>query len=516
MIEGVAAGFVAALAWPNLLFLFLGTLLGVFAGAMPGLSSSVGLAILLPFTFGLDPTAALLTMVALYMAGQYGGSIAAIAIGVPGTPPAVATTFDGFPMTRRGEAGKALGVSIGASAFGGVFGTVVLMLAFGPLARGALAFGPAEYFALGVFGLSVVANMLGRSPVKGFVSVVVGLLLYVVGLDVLSGYPRFTFGTSALQDGFHLIPTLIGFFAVAEVMKLIGESRKAPGEAWAGGGDGGAAGPGGGDAGISGRLPTRKEWRRLLPSLLRGSTIGTVVGAIPGAGATIASLIAWNEEKRFSSRPEAFGTGILEGIAAPEAANNSSVGAAMIPLLALGIPGSASTAVLLGGLMVHGINPGPLLIVENADLVYTLYAGFLVAVCLMLAIGLLGIPLWIRILSLRTSTLTPLVLGISLVGAFALRQNLFDVWVALGTGVLGFVLLRRGIPLVPAILGLVLGPMVERNYRRALSLSGGDHATFLESPIALVLLVLAAASFVMPAVRRRLLEGRGGGPGAEA
>ncbi len=495
MIDGIGGGFSAALAPGNALFLLTGTALGVFAGAMPGLSSSVGLAILLPFTFGLDPTAALLTMVALYMAGEYGGSIAAIAIGVPGTPPAVATTFDGYPLTRRGEAGKALGVSIGASAFGGVFGTLVLMLAFGPLARAALAFGPPEYFALGVFGLSIVANMLGESAVKGFVSVVLGLLLYTVGLDVLSGYPRFTFGTVALQDGIHLIPTLIGFFAVAEVMKLIGES----GREGASGADDGPV--------VTGRLPAWREWKPLLPSVLRGSTIGTIVGAIPGAGATIASLIAWNEEKRFSRRPEAFGTGVLEGVAAPESANNSSVGAAMIPLLALGIPGSASTAVLLGGLMVHGINPGPLLIVENAELVYTLYAGFLVAVCMMLAIGLLGIPLWVRILSLRSSTLTPLVLGISVVGAFALRQNLFDVWVAVGTGILGFVLLRRGVPLVPAILGLVLGPMVERNYRRALSLSGGDHTTFLESPIALVLLLLAAASFVMPAVRRRLLAG---------
>lgn len=507
MIEGIVGGFAAALSLEHLVFLFLGTALGVFAGAMPGLSSSVGLAILLPFTFGLDPTTALLTMVALYMAGEYGGSIAAIAIGVPGTPPAVATTFDGYALTRRGEARRALGVSIGASAFGGVFGTVVLMVAFGPLARGALAFGPPEYFALGVFGLSVVANMLGESAVKGFVSVVLGLLLYTVGLDVLSGYPRFTFGTSALQDGIHLIPTLIGFFAVAEVMTLVGESGADAADRGAGAPESGASAR---REIASGRLPGWADWRSLLPSLLRGSTIGTIVGSIPGAGATIASLIAWNEEKRFSDDPEAFGTGVLAGVAAPESANNSSVGAAMIPLLALGIPGSASTAVLLGGLLVHGINPGPLLIVENAELVYTVYAGFLLAVCLMLVIGLLGIPLWVRILSLRSSTLTPLVLGVSLVGAFALRQNLFDVWIAVGAGGLGFVLTRRGIPLVPAILGLVLGPMVETNYRRALSLSGGDHGTFVESPIGLLLLLLAAASFVMPAVRRRLTAGAAG------
>lgn len=491
MIEGILGGFRAALGLENAFFLFSGTVLGVFAGAMPGLSSSVGLAIVLPFTFTLEPTHAFLMMVALYMGGQYGGSIAAIAIGVPGTPPAVATTFDGYALTKKGEAGKALGVSIISSAAGGVFGTIVLMLAFEPIARGALAFGPPEYFALGLFGLSIVANMVSESVVKGFISVILGLLIYVVGLDVLSGYPRLTFGSTTLFDGIHLVPTLIGFFAIAEVMKLIGRS-----------GPGHASGPP-----VSAGLPSWAELRGLVPTVLRGSTIGTLVGAIPGAGATIASLVAWNEEKRFSDRGDEFGTGMLEGIAAPESANNSSVGAAMIPLLALGIPGSASTAVLLGGFLVHGVTPGPLLIQENAALVYAIYAGFMIAVLMMLVVGLAGIPLWVRILSLRRSTLTPLVLGISVVGAFALRQSLFDVWIALGMGVLGYGMLAVGIPLVPAILGLVLGSMVETNYRRALSISGGSHMTFLEHPISLTLLLLTVASFAMPLLRRRLLRG---------
>ncbi len=495
MIEAVLEGFRVATTPEHLLFIVAGTLLGVFAGAMPGLSSSVGLAVVLPFTFTLEPTSAFLMMVALYMAGEYGGSITAIAVGVPGTPPAVATTFDGFTLTKQGKAGKALGTSIVSSAFGGIFGTVVLVLAFEPIARAALAFGPPEYFALGVFGLSIVANLVGGSAVKGFISAVVGLLLYTVGLDALSGHPRFTFGTTALLDGVHLIPTLIGFFAVAEVLKLIGDPS-----------DGYSA------TGVAGRLPTRSELRRLVPSMLRGSVIGTVVGSIPGAGATIASLVAYSEEKRSSDRSESFGDGVLEGVAAPESANNSSVGAAMIPLLTLGIPGSASTAVLLGGFMVHGMTPGPLLLTESPGLVYGLYAGFLVAVFVMLAVGLAGIPVWVRLLSLRTSVLAPLVLGISLVGAFALRQNLFDVWMALATGALGYALITVDVPLVPAILGLVLGPMVETNYRRALSLSGGEHLTFVDNPISLALLVLAAASFLMPLVRRRLMSGGGGGP----
>ncbi len=467
--------------------LLAGTGLGVFAGAMPGLSSTVGLALVLPLTFSLDPTPALLMMVSLYMAAQYGGSITAIAIGVPGSSPALATTFDGYPMSRSGEAGRALGISLFASVAGGVAGTILLMAALGPLARAALAFGPAEFFALGVFGLSMVANLVGRDAVKGVVSALLGLLCFMVGLDVLTGAPRLTLGTTALMDGLNLVPMLIGFFAIAEALTALyaGREAKTPGA-------------------ITGTLPRPAELLGLWPSILRGSAIGGVIGAIPGAGATIASIVAWNEERRASKRPEAFGRGAPQGIAAPEAANNACVGAAMIPLLALGIPGSASAAVLLGGLTVHGVSPGPLLLDEEASLVYALYAGFLVAVLMMSVVGLLGIPLWTRVVRLRSSILMPLVVGVSLVGTFGLRGSLFDAWVALFFGVVGFAMLRRGYPLVPAVLGLILGPMIETNYRRALTLSSGAHATFVERPISLVLLTLAAASFILPVFRRHL------------
>lgn len=488
-------GFAAALEPGNLLFIVAGTALGIFAGAMPGLSSTVGLAIVLPITFALDPAPALLMMVALYMAAEYGGSITAIAIGVPGSSPALATVLDGYPMSRQGQAGRALGISLFSSVSGGLLGAAFLILALGPLVRAALAFGPVEYFALGVFGLSIVSNLVGTSPVRGVISALLGLLLFVVGLDVLTGAPRLTFGTTALMDGIGLVPVLIGFFAVAEAFRFLGASGSLPASGF-----------------ISGRLPRLSELVGLWPSILRGSAIGGVIGAIPGAGATIASLIAWSEERRFSKRPESFGHGAPEGIAAPESANNACVGAALIPLLALGIPGSASTAVLLGGLAVHGIAPGPLLLDEHADLVYALYAGLMLAVASMLAIGLLGIPIWTRVVRLRTSTLMPLVIGISLVGTFALRGNPNDAWMALGTGVLGFVMMRLEVPLVPAILGLVLGPMIETNYRRALTLSGGNHITFLTSPISLVLLSLALVSFAMPALRRRLARSRADGP----
>ena len=478
-------GFHQAMQPMNLVFILAGTALGVFVGAMPGLSSTTGLAIVLPFTFMLDPIPAFLMMISLYMAAEYGGSITAIAIGVPGTPPALPTTFDGYPMTQKGLAGKALGVSILSSTLGGAFGTVILILAARPISTFALQFGPAEYFALGVFGLSIVGNLVQASVIKGFVSVVIGLLLTQVGVDVMSGYPRFTFDLPELLEGIPLIPALIGFFAISEVFKLVEESGVIQRVTKR----------------ISGKLPTLKEMKSLAVTILRSSVIGTIVGAVPGAGATIASLIAYNEAKRASKTPEQFGTGVMEGVSAPEAANNASVGGAMIPLLTLGIPGSGSTAILLGGLMLHGMAPGPLLMSKNPQLVYSIYSGFFVAEFFMLLIGLLGIPLWVKIISLRSSTLTPLILGISLIGAYSLGNDPFSMVLALFLGVLGYLMRRFGFPLAPAVLALVLGFIVETNYRRALTISGGDHMIFMANPISLFLILLALASFLIPVIR---------------
>ncbi|MBI4539111.1 MAG: tripartite tricarboxylate transporter permease [Gemmatimonadetes bacterium] len=500
MIEHLVTGFQLALTLDNLLLILAGTVMGVFVGAMPGLSSTIGLAILLPFTFPLDAVSATLMMVSLYMAAEYGGSITAIAVGIPGTPPAMATVFDGYPLAQKGEAGQALGVSILASTLGGMFGIIVLILALGPISKLSLAFGPVQYFALGVFGLSIVGNLVGGSLVKGFISVMLGLLFYVVGLDVLSGFPRLTLGTSALLEGIELVPAMIGFFAIAEAFKLIDEGRSMR----AVGGK------------ISGKLPTWPEFRRLGPTILRSSAIGTGVGAVPGAGATIASMIAWNEAKRLSKTPERFGTGVLEGVAAPESANNASVGGALIPLLTLGIPGSGSTAVLLGALMVHGMNPGPLLATEHPELIYAIYAGLFLAALCMLAIGLLGVSLWVRVIAVPNKILTPVIVGISLVGAYALGNSMVDVGVAIVFGVLGYLMLRFGFPIVPAVLALVLGFMVETNYRRALSLSSGSHLVFVMNPVSLVLLLLAVASFAVPIVRDHLPKLRRGAAEARA
>ncbi len=480
-----------ALQPANLLAVLAGTVLGVFAGAIPGLSSTVGLALVLPITFGLDPAPALLMMVSVYMAAEYGGSITAIAIGVPGSPPALATTFDGHAMACQGSASRAFGISLFSSMSGGILGTCLLVVALGPLSRTAIAFGPPEYFALGLFGLSIVANLVGSDPIKGIISALGGLLFFVVGLDVLTGAPRLTFGTTSLMDGLGLVPALVGFFAIAEALNVTaravgGRSAKLPSHE------------------LGGRLPSLRQLFRLWPSILRGSAIGGVIGAIPGAGATIASIVAWNEERRVSKRSEHFGKGEPAGIAAPEAANNACVGAAMIPLLALGIPGSASAAVLLGGLMMQGVAPGPLLMQQSPDLVYALYEGFLVAVILMLVVGRLGIPVWSAVVRIRPSILMPLVVATSLIGAYAHRGSMADAWAALFFGLAGFAMLRRGYPLAPAVLGLILGPMIETNYRRALMLSSGSHSVFVESPVALVLILLAIGSFAGPALRSRL------------
>ena len=495
--DHVIVGFGLALTLQNLAVIVAGTVLGVFVGAMPGLSSTIGLAIAVPFTFVLQPIPAILMMVALYMAAEYGGSITAIAVGIPGTPPAMTTTFDGYPMTKKGQTGKALGVSLVSSVAGGVFGTLILVIAFGPIASFSLTFGPVEYFALGVFGLSLVGNLVGESLVKGFISVIVGLLVFVVGLDVLSGYPRLTFGSTALLDGVNLIPAMIGLFAISEVFKLVeasgGVAKKIASR-------------------VSDSYPTWREIKGLVPTILRSSMIGTTVGAVPGAGAIVASLISWNAAKRMSSSPEKFGTGIIEGVSASEAANNASVGGAMIPLLTLGVPGSGSTAVMLGGLMVHGVNPGPLLLVENPELVYAVYAGLLLSAGAMLVIGLLGIPIWVRIIAMPTQWLAPMILGISLVGAYSLGNSMSDVGMATFFGVLGYLMLRFGFPLVPTVLALVLGFMVETNYRRALSLSGGDHMTFATSPISVTLLSLAVLSFAIPVVKNHIVRSAIRGP----
>jgi len=483
MIENLAAGFVLVAQWQNALAIVVGSIVGYLVGALPGLSAGMGIALLLPFTFYMPPLTSLVLLTSLYSAAEYGGSITAVLINVPGEAGATPTTFDGYPLTQKGQPGKALGISIVASAYAGLASTIALILVSIPLAQIALRFGPPEYFALGIFGLTTVAGLAGKSWVKGFIAVLFGLLITTIGVDAVSGTSRYIFAKS-LYEGIPLIPVLVGLFAISEVfetMEEMGERlvyRK-----------------------FSGTLPTLQEYLGTHTAMLRGTIIGFIIGIVPGAGKAVASFIAYNEERRASKHPELFGTGVLEGVAAPEAANNAVVGGALVPLLSLGIPGSAAAAVLIGAFTIQGLQPGPLLFVKEPGLVYGLFASLLIGNLVMLAMGLLGTKLWAKVLDVPKNILTPIVLAICLFAAYAESGNVFTVWLALLFGILGYFLRKYGFPVAPIVLAIVLGSMIEISFRRSLILSDGSLAILVTRPVALVILGLATLSVGYQAVR---------------
>ncbi len=462
-----------------------GVLMGIFVGAMPGLNAATGVALLLPFTFGMDAATAMIMLCALYTAAEYGGSITAIAIGTPGTPAAVATTFDGYPLTKKGMPGKALGTSIIASTFGGVFSAICLIVLSVPLVNFALKFGPPEYFALGIFGLTIVSSLVGRSVIKGFIATMIGLMLNMIGDDVMTGYSRYLFGVDRLFEGIPLVPVLIGLFAISEVFTVIEELspvqllRER----------------------ISSALPTRQEIRKMSGVIFRSAIIGTIIGVVPGAGASVANLVAYTEAKRASKEPEKFGSGVLEGVAAPESANNATVGGALIPLLTLGVPGSGTTAVLLGGLMLHGLIPGPQLFSRNPDVIYGLFVSLFITNFIMLLAGLLGTKLWTQVTATPKGILMTLILAIAFIGSYGIDNSMFDVWVMLITGLMGYLMRRFSFPVPPVVIAMVLGRMVETNLRRSLLLSEGSYKIFFASPISVGLLILALFSFSWPFIR---------------
>ncbi|MBN1676185.1 MAG: tripartite tricarboxylate transporter permease [Kiritimatiellae bacterium] len=485
LLSHLGDGLVLVLGWQALAAVVLGVVLGILVGAMPGLSPSMGVALLVPFTYAMAPIPALVLLIAVYMAASYGGSITAVTINAPGTPSSVVTALDGYPLTQQGRAGTALGVSLVASAVGGFVGAVVLILFSGPLAKLAVRFHPAEYFAVAVFGLTTVASLGGRNRLKAFAAAVFGLLLNTVGIDPISGVSRFTFGVAPLYDGFVLIPALIGLFALGEVFTQIGA-----GELEARGG---------------GRLraewPALREYWRLKFGLLRASVIGTIIGVFPGAGATIAAFIAYDVAKRTSRQPEAFGQGCPEGVAAAEAANSGSVGGALVPLLTLGIPGSATTAVLIGALMIHDLVPGPLLFVDHPRIVHAIFVSLLLANVVMLALGAVGSRLWIQVTVVPRRILYPLVLTVSVVGSFAVRYSFFDVVCCAGFGFLGWLFRRHEYPVAPVVLGLVLGGIAETNFRRAVMMGG--YGVFFTRPASALILAGALLCLALALARNR-------------
>lgn len=485
MFENLAVGFAAfgdPMVWVALVF---GALAGYLIGAIPGLGPSLGVALLIPFTYGMDPVVSIVGLVALYAAAEYGGAITAVLINSPGTAAAVATAWDGYPLSQQGRAGEALSISIISSGTGIFISTLLLVLTAIPLSELALRFGPGEYFALALVGLSLVAGLSEGSPLKGAVSMAIGLALATIGLDVQTGVPRFTGGSPEFFEGLPLVPVLLGLYALSEVLFMIedGPSEKVKNS------------PVGGLIAI----PV-KTVLGLKTVILRSSVLGYLIGVIPGAGASIASFVSYAVSRRLSKTPENFGKGSLEGVASSEAANNSAVAGALAPLLALGIPGSPTTAVMIGALMVQGIQPGPLLFSRSPEIPYTVFASLWVGVPVMVIIGLAGARIWARVANIPRPAIAAIVAGICYVGAYASETTMFPVHIMTAFGIAGYVLRKLRFPLAPIILAMVLGEMMETNFRRALISAQGDWAIFYSSPLTVGLVVIAFLAFVLPGV----------------
>ncbi len=491
----IAIGFANALTPTNLMFMTLGTALGLMVGALPGLSATMALALLLPLTFSLPPETGLCMLASLYLAAMYGGSIAAILLRTPGTPAAAATLLDGFPMASRGEAGRALGISLTSSLVGGIISGIALLTIAPFLGKLVLLFGPVELFAIAVLGITMIGTLAKGSPMKGLLAGALGLLLAMVGMDPTTGTARFTAGNINLFSGVPFTVALIGLFSIPQAIALAEQARgKQPRPAQ-----------------ISDRvIPRLPEFLRLLPNSMRSAVIGVVTGLIPGTGGDTASWFAYNEAKRFAKDKSRFGKGDPAGVAAPEAANNAVVGGALVPTIALGIPGSSATAVLLGGLMVHGILPGPTLLTDYGDVTYTLIWAILLANIPLFLLGLLFTRFSVIVMRVPRMAVAVAIVVMSIVGSFAINNNLFDVWLMLGFGLLGYIFERAGIPTAPMVIGLVLGMLLDVSLNQSLLIGRGNWGIFLESKISLVLLAIAALSILQATPFFRLVFGRFG------
>jgi putative tricarboxylic transport membrane protein len=461
-----------------------GLVWGIIGGALPGISASITMALILPLTYTLDPVSAVVLLASVYIGAEYGGSIPAILIRTPGTNSAAATIIDGYEMKRQGRAGEALGISLWSGIVGSLFGLAMLILMTEPLSRIALAFRPTSYCALGVLGLSIIASLSERSLLKGLAAAVVGMMVATVGTDPISGVSRFTFGLPELLAGVKPILIMIGLFAVSELLRQSGtQSVTATAEA------------------IRVRLPSLPVMRKIGKAQAIGCVVGTAEGLMPGGGGSIASFFSYNEAKRWSRYRDEFGKGSVEGVAAPETANNTVASTALIPLLSFGIPGSNSAAILLGGLLIHGLLPGPRLFEQNGDVILGLYAGSFVAIMAQLVVGILILPVCMWLVNRPRPYLAGFILAFVVSGIFTINSSLWDIGFVLAVGLVGYLMRLTGFPFLPAVLGVVLGPLVESNYRRSLLLSGGDHAIFLEDPIAIGFLVTAAIFVIWSLVR---------------
>ena len=473
--EDVAKGLGLLLEFENIILILSGVLIGVLVGALPGLSSPMAIALLIPFTISLDPVAAISMMAALYCAGTFGGSITAILINAPGAPPAVATALDGYPMAKNGEPGRALGLAAVSSVFGGVFSLIIFIFAAPLLAQLALEFGPAEYFGLAVFALSMLASMSGKSSLRNLISGLVGVLIGTIGIHLTTGVERFTFGSPDLEEGIHFVP-VSELFKQSEKLNAVVERIQAKAL----------------------KLPSLLELKKLKYTILRSSGIGTFIGILPAEGSTVAAIIGYNEARRWSKNKDQFGKGSPEGIVGPEAANNAAAGGAMVPTLALGIPGSGSTALILAALIMHGFRPGPYLISETPEFVYAIFGAMLIANLGFLFIGLIGAKFFSLVAFIPKKLLWPAVFIFSMIGSYSFASSMFDVWVMLAAGLVGYFMDRNGFSAAPLVMGLILGKLVEESFSQSMIIHDNNFFALLESPVVLLFFVLTFLSLSSP------------------
>ncbi len=483
-------GFSVAMQPINLWYTFLGVFMGTIIGVLPGIGPSAGIALLIPITYGMNPTSALIMMAGIYYGAKYGGSTTAILIRTPGEAASVMTSIDGYEMAKKGRAGAALAVSAIGSFIAGTIGVVGLTLFAVPLTSIALKFGPAEYFTLMLFAMTAVSTLTGNSPAKGVLATVFGLVIATIGIDLQSGQARYTMGIPEFQDGVGFVVVVVGLFAMAEVFRGLEDIFR------------GTAPPA---MKITGKLwLTREEWRRSIGPIWRGGLIGFVIGVLPGAGGTIASIMSYTTEKRLSRHPEEFGHGAIEGVAGPEAANNSDTAGALVPLLTLGVPGGGATAVLLGAFIMYGVQPGPLLFQTRPDLVWGLINSMYIGNIMLVILNLPLIGLFVRLLYIPQGILFPLIVAISAIGAYAINGSTVDLWLILFFGIVGYVFGKVDIPVAPLVLSLVLGGIMEQSFRQAMTISGGDVKIFYGSTITVILLAMSVISVALPFIIPRL------------
>jgi putative tricarboxylic transport membrane protein len=462
----------------NLLLCFIGVLVGTLVGVLPGIGPPAAIALLLPSTVHLSPVAGIIMLAGIYYGTMYGGSTTSILVNIPGEAASVVTCLDGYQMARQGRAGPALGISAFGSFVAGTLATIMIMVLAPPLAKFALKFGPPEYFALMLLGLTLVTSLGSGSMIKALMTACAGIFLGTIGTDIVTGEERFTYGSYTLMDGIGLIPVIMGLFGVPEVLLNIEQSLKR--EVY--------------QTRIANLLPTLRDWKQSIAAMLRGSFLGFFIGVLPGGGPLIASLVAYSTEKRISRHPEKFGTGLIEGVAAPEAANNAASQGAFIPLLSLGVPGNATMAILMGALLIYGVKPGPFLIHRNPDLFWGIIGSMYVGNLMLLVLNLPLIGLWVKFLKIPYSVLFPLIFLFTVLGSYSVNNNIYDVLIMLIFGIAGYFMKKYDYEGAPLILAFVLSPLMEHALRQSLIISHGSFMIFFSRPISLTMLMIATLS----------------------